>query len=170
MTIPKDELLKAREEVAKHIRICGLKSTAFTEALTVALSCMELCEELEPADEEISDLKAKNEGLIDCLSTRDYAIADLKKILETPDKWMKWCDIRVLERCEGLEKEIAKLHTYGDCYKADYHDMKDERDSLRKEIAELKKEIKAVRYNYKHDETWGKIKFNDARDYQEPQG
>ena len=34
-------------------------------------------------------------------------------------------------------EEIKKLHTYGDNYKKDYHDMKDERDELRKRIVTL---------------------------------
>ena len=33
--------------------------------------------------------------------------------------------------------EIQKLHTYGDQYKKDYHDMKDERDELKNKYYEL---------------------------------
>jgi len=36
-----------------------------------------------------------------------------------------------------LEDDIAKLNTYGDTYKKDYHDMKDERDELLKKIPDL---------------------------------
>ena len=42
------------------------------------------------------------------------------------------------KNCGKKDKEIAKLHTYGDTYKKDYHDMKDERDELKKYIPHIK--------------------------------
>ena len=62
----------------------------------------------------------------------------------------------VLEKCKSVIKlqseeikilwkhnrqraeEIAKLHIYGDTYKKDYHDMKDEKDKLKKELAQCR--------------------------------
>ena len=39
---------------------------------------------------------------------------------------------------ELVAEEIEKLHTYGDSYKKDYHDMKDERDELQAELKRLR--------------------------------
>jgi len=54
-------------------------------------------------------------------------------------------------------EEIKKLHTYGDIYKKDYHDMKDERDEIKRELAQcqdcsgyclfLKQEIRKLKGN-----------------------
>lgn len=42
-----------------------------------------------------------------------------------------------LQENAELREENNKLHTYGDIYKEDYHDMKDERDELRKRLEGL---------------------------------
>uniref|UniRef100_A0A6M3L026 Uncharacterized protein n=1 Tax=viral metagenome TaxID=1070528 RepID=A0A6M3L026_9ZZZZ len=43
-------------------------------------------------------------------------------------------------------EEIKKLHTYGDIYEEDYHNMKDERDEFKNKYHEL---IRAVGNKYK---------------------
>jgi uncharacterized coiled-coil protein SlyX len=52
------------------------------------------------------------------------------------------------KKIEGLRDDVAKLNTYGDTYKQDYHDMKDERDELSKKIAELERELAEQRELY----------------------
>ena len=41
-------------------------------------------------------------------AVRDEAL----KVLQNPEKWMKWCDIRVLGRCEAAEATILRLREY----------------------------------------------------------
>ena len=33
----------------------------------------------------------------------------IRKILQNPDKWMKWCDIKMLEWNEDLQKRVKSL-------------------------------------------------------------
>jgi len=52
---------------------------------------------------------------------------------------------KLKEKLKALKAENEKLHTYGDIYKEDYHDMKDERDELLKKIEKRGGEMKVFR-------------------------
>jgi hypothetical protein len=67
---------------------------------------------------DILNSKNKGKGKKICKKRVDQALKELEEyyvnekkplenILNNPKKWMKWCDIKVLERCEELERKLA---------------------------------------------------------------
>lgn len=53
------------------------------------------------------------------LQKKDRQIKGLEAILNNPEKWMKWCDIKVLEKCEELQAKLKgvreKIKQHRDC-------------------------------------------------------
>ena len=120
------------------------------------------------------DMKNKTTSIIDII------IKEIDNLMEQATKEKSHYYVKsVLEKCKSVIKlqseeikilwkhnrqraeEIAKLHIYGDTYKKDYHDMKDERDDLKKELKQcqdcsgyclyLKQEIKILKEkNYEY--------------------
>ena len=43
------------------------------------------------------------------LATKDEEIGTLRKVMENPEKWMKWCDIKMIEQIEQLQAENDSL-------------------------------------------------------------
>jgi chromosome segregation ATPase len=74
---------------------------------------------LVESEKEIARLKAENE--------------QLKSILNDNKKWMKWCDIKVLEEYEGLKESLKYATRLSE-------DFNKELESLRKENEELRKD------------------------------
>lgn len=55
------------------------------------------------------DLQATESQLTSTAKERDSALVEverLKAIVSDPEKWMKWCDVRVLEANETLEADL----------------------------------------------------------------
>jgi len=104
----------------------------------------------------------------------DIVMKEIDNLMEQATKEKSHYYVKsVLEKCKSVIKlqseeikilwkhnkqrayEIQKLHTYGDQYKKDYHDMKDENDELKKELSRcqdcsgyclyLKQEIKKLK-------------------------
>ncbi len=81
------------------------------------------------------------------LATLKAELATIRAILDNPEKWMKWCDIKVLEENEKLEAEldwwrnlIRKHHDNKKC-----PDLKTYVENLQQENAKLKEEVETVR-------------------------
>ena len=80
------------------------------DCYVIDCGCFENNEETAPCKHEkaiktaLTTLQAFQNGeLVD-----RYELTTLKSILGDSVKWMKWCDIKVLERCEGLEKQLSE--------------------------------------------------------------
>jgi hypothetical protein len=74
------------------------------------------------------------------------ALHQALELLHSPDKWMKWCDHNVLERCELAEADVSRLQQENAALKADIQQIIDDREvnneSMAAHIRELEDELK----------------------------
>lgn len=66
----------------------------------------------------IADLEAEN-------ATLKAALTEANAILKNPDRWMRWCDNKVLERAETAERNENAAMVKIDALEAEIHALKE---------------------------------------------
>lgn len=61
-----------------------------------------------PATRRLAKLFADHEAEVMRLRSE---LNEALELLHSPEKWQKWCDIRMLERCEATEAEVVRLRS-----------------------------------------------------------